>query len=172
MLATSARVTRAQGLPGPRHWAHFRLLGLCAGGRDRGSFAFEAEQLSQQLQFYVRYIGALSASGWRLSSPRIALSDFSEGRFLRALEEQVAAPIKKAFPNVKVELDPSRKTGRGYYLNACFKLYVRDGEGNEIEIGDGGDVPWTQKLLSNAKERFIISAVGLERVAHACAPKC
>ena len=34
-LATSQRLTRAQGRPGPRSWAHFRLLCLCAAGRDR-----------------------------------------------------------------------------------------------------------------------------------------
>jgi len=42
---------------------------------------------------------------------------------------------------------------------------VKDPAGVEMEIGDGGDVPWTQKLLSNAKERLIISAVALERLA-------
>lgn len=43
--------------------------------------------------------------------------------------------------------------------------WVKDPAGVEMEIGDGGDVPWTQKLLSNAKERLIISAVALQRLA-------
>jgi hypothetical protein len=34
-----------------------------------------------------------------------------------------------------------------------------------MEIGDGGDVAWTQTLLGNAKERLVISAVSQDRLA-------
>jgi hypothetical protein len=32
----------------------------------------------------------------------------------------------------------------------------------EVDIGDGGIVPWTQRLLSNRKERLCIGGFGLE----------
>lgn len=54
--------------------------------------------------------------------------------------------------------DPSRRTG--YYKGLCFKVF-RDG----VEIGDGGFVDWTQRLLDNRKERLLISGVGVDRLA-------
>jgi hypothetical protein len=33
-----------------------------------------------------------------------------------------------------------------------------------LELADGGAVDWTQKLLSDAKERLVISGIGSERV--------
>lgn len=61
-------------------------------------------------------------------------------------------------------MDRTRSSGRGYYHCLCFKLYVADSTGAEMEIGDGGDVSWTQKLLSNAKERLVVSAIAQERL--------
>lgn len=166
-LATSQRLTRAQGLPGPRSWAHFRLLCLCAAGRDRGSFSFEVENVVSQLGFYLRYLDALSSEGWKLTRPRVALTDMLNGRLTPYIEQSIIAPLREAFPMAELGIDPSRQGGRGYYQSLCFKLYVTDASGTEMEIGDGGDVPWTQKLLSNAKERLIISAIAQERLAAA-----
>ncbi len=165
LLATSQRLTRAQGLPGPRSWAHFRLLSLCAAGRDVGSFAFEAQSIVEQLRFYLRYFEALVAGGWKLSAPRIGVTDFSGGRLLQTIEGSIVAPLRAEFRQSKVEVDPSRQSGHGYYESVCFKVWVKDPDGVEMEVGDGGDVPWTQKLLSNAKERLIISAIAQERLA-------
>jgi len=53
---------------------------------------------------------------------------------------------------------PSRHTG--YYKGLCFKVF-RDG----VEIGDGGFVDWTQRLLGNRKERLLISGIGVDRLA-------
>jgi hypothetical protein len=165
LLAASQRLTRAQQFAGSRSWAHFRLLSLCAGGRDGGSFSFEVESTVAQLRFHLRYLEALIAAGWRLSSPRIALTDFSDGRLLQFLERSVAAPLRAEFPKSEIVFDPTRVSGRGYYGTVCFKVLVKDPAGAEMEIGDGGDVPWTQKLLSNAKERLVISAIAQERLA-------
>ncbi|MFS8098427.1 hypothetical protein LFM09_14950 [Lentzea alba] len=54
--------------------------------------------------------------------------------------------------------NPSRQTG--YYQGLCFKV-LRDG----VEIGDGGFVDWTQRLLGNRKERLLICGVGVDRLA-------
>jgi hypothetical protein len=164
-LATSQRLTRAQGQPGPRSWAHFRLLCLCAAGRDRGSFSFEVENAVSQIGFHLRYLDALSKEGWKLTRPRVALTDLLNGRLTPTIEQHIMAPLRAAFPMAELVIDPSRAGGRGYYQALCFKLYVTDASGTEMEIGDGGDVPWTQKLLSNAKERLLISAIAQERLA-------
>lgn len=54
--------------------------------------------------------------------------------------------------------DPSRTSG--YYQGLCFKVFL-DGE----EIGDGGFVDWTQRLMGNRKERLLITGVGVDRLA-------
>jgi hypothetical protein len=163
-LAASQRMTRAQGLPGPRSWAHFRLFGMISAGRDQGTWVFEGEQLRVQLETQLRLLAALKVHGFEVHSPRVALTDLSEGRILKHLEARVVAPLAKAFPDVAIEWDPSRSSGRGYYESACFKLHVRNGQGEELEIGDGGDVGWMRALCSDAKERLVISGLGSERL--------
>jgi hypothetical protein len=164
-LATSQRMTRAQGINAPRSWAHFRLFCLCAAGRDRGSFSFELENAASQIAFHLRYLQRLPSVGFKLSQPRVAVTDMSNGRLTPTIEKSVLAPLRESFPSAELGLDPSRQAGRGYYQTVCFKLHVTDGSGSELEIGDGGDVPWTQKLLSNAKERLMTSAIAQERLA-------
>src|SRR5690606_2242638 len=48
-----------------------------------------------------------------------------------------------------------------YYQGVQFTLTV-DLNGQEINIGDGGFVDWSQKLLNHKKERMFISGVGLD----------
>ena len=44
----------------------------------------------------------------------------------------------------------------------CFHFYATTASGQPVELVDGGSVNWTQKLLSNAKERLVISGIGSE----------
>ena len=67
-------------------------------------------------------------------------------------------------PAFAYTMDQERESGRGYYRSVCFKLFVRVA-GEWLDIGDGGDVDWTAKLLSDRRERLFISGVGSERVA-------
>jgi hypothetical protein len=55
-------------------------------------------------------------------------------------------------------------SGRGYYLDLCFHIHATAISGQRLELVDGGCVNWTQKLLSNAKERLVISGIGSERL--------
>lgn len=61
--------------------------------------------------------------------------------------------------------DPDRTSGRGYYQGLCFKVMARFGGGELEEVGDGGFVGWTRELLSNRKERLLISGLGIDRLA-------
>ncbi len=44
---------------------------------------------------------------------------------------------------------------------------VRTSDGADRSIADGGTVDWTQRLLSDAKERLLVSGIGLELLAAA-----
>jgi hypothetical protein len=144
-------------------FAHFRLLGLCSAGRDEGSFQFETTSLVEQISFYIRLLREASQLGYQAHQLRITLTDLDKGRREETLVSQVLTPLMANNPDVIFELDPNRETGRGYYVNACFHIYASNMAGSEFELIDGGFTTWTQQLLSNNKERLLISGLGTER---------
>lgn len=163
LLAASHRVTRAQSLASPRHWAHFRLMTLCASGRDEGSYRFESRQLVEQIVFCVRLIRAVASTGVDVRQIRVAVTDFGGG-LGETLQSQVLQPLRARLGDVEVRLDTDREMGRGYYDQVCFKVYAAGADGVDMDLADGGVTTWTQRLLSDAKERFVISGVGVERL--------
>lgn len=152
-LATSQRMLRTHAPEAPGFHPHFRLLALVAGGRDRGSFAVEAQLLVEQLDFYVRLVAAVGGRELRVS-----LTDLDERA--DALERDVLEPLRDNHGELDARLDPAREHGRGYYTTACF-----DVSAGQTSVVDGGFVDWTQRLLSDRKERLLISGAGVERLA-------
>jgi hypothetical protein len=156
-LAASQRQVRAQGFASPRSWAHFRLLGVASAGRDRGSLAFEVEALVTQISFLVIVLG----HHWPGRRTRVAITDLCDRSEL--WERGVAQVLSDRFPHLAVDFD-QRQSGRGYYVAACYKVFVIDPNGDEVECGDGGCTTWTRQLLSNNKERLVIGGLGMERL--------
>lgn len=165
----SERVTRGQPLSQPKSWAHFKLFALTSSGRDEGSYRFESDELVNHISFYLRLFGALSADGFSFGSIRVLLTNFV-GEELRSSHEQVLDRLRADFPYVAFEADSERKTGRGYYIGSCMQIHVKDKSGEEFFLADGGVVDWTQQLLSNKKERLVISGIGTERLCSIFAP--
>jgi hypothetical protein len=161
-LCASQRVLRAQQFSGPAMLAHFRLLSLCAAGRDSGSYGFEIAALVEQIGFYLRLFAAAQAAGYALDGTRVTLTAFDEAR-LPAIQAAVIDPLAASFPAVGFGLDQGREAGRGYYASAGFHIYARDAAGAEFFLADGGFTDWTQRLLSDRKERLLISGLGSER---------
>ena len=78
----------------------------------------------------------------------------------------VIEPVTDALASatVAVESWPERTAGRAYYQTLCFKIDVAlDDE--IVEVGDGGFVDWTARMMENRKERLLTGAVSLERLA-------
>jgi hypothetical protein len=65
---------------------------------------------------------------------------------------------------VESVLLPERTAGRNYYRSLCFLICLPNDTGEPIQLVDGGCVDWTQRLLSDGKERLVISGVGSDRV--------
>jgi hypothetical protein len=164
LLAASQRLTRAQVFSGARVWAHFRVLSLCAAGRDEGNFRFESRQLVEQIGFHVRLLQELAQLGRDIGAVRIAVTDFSDGSLTALLEGQVLQPLSERFPDAACHFDPGRSAGRGYYDGACFKIFAMTGAHGELELADGGPTRWTSQLLSDEKEKLVISGLGTERL--------
>ena len=163
-LCASHRVVRGQAYRAAQGvYPHFRLLGLCAAGRDEGSFQFETTSLVEQIAFYLQLLIEASQLGYQADQVRVAITDLEQGRREQTLIEQVLNPLMANYPDVLCELDPDRETGRGYYIGACFHIYATNEAGIEFELIDGGFTTWTQQMLSNTKERLLISGLGTER---------
>lgn len=141
-LAALQRVVRAQRFEGAVSYAHFTLFALVTAGRDTGNLAFERQHAAEHLAILT---AAVRACGAPEAESRVTVLD---ERFERVAAELDATP------------DPGREGGRGYYTGLCFKVY-----GKGLEVGDGGFVDWTARLLGNRKERLLISALGVDRLA-------
>lgn len=163
-LCTSHRLLRPQRVDRPGFFAHFRLFGLCTAGRDEGSYRFEVESLAEQIGVYLQLMAVSGEIGCPMREPRVALTDWTGGTHGAKLQGEVIEPLADRFPGASLGFYPARDTGRGYYEGVCFKIYARDPSGAEQELVDGGFTPWTQRLLSNQKERLLISGIGTERV--------
>lgn len=144
-LAAFQRVLRGQYVSGPMHFAHFEVVGLVSAGRDIGTAAFEREALTKHLGIFTRALHNLGAE-----SVRIAVAAWNGD--LEGMEVAGA----------EVVADTRRQPG--YYRDAAFSLTATF-DGVEVDTGDGGAVDWTQRLCGSAKERMVVSGLGLDRIA-------
>lgn len=157
-LVSSQRQVRAQAFGGPRTSAHFRIVGLAAAGRGEGSLTFEARALSEMIGYLVSLVER-ARPDWGI---RVALTDLADRP--DTLDRAVLVPLDERFPDAALGMDPDRASGRGYYVDACYKIFGTDRRGTEIEVADGGCTTWTRQLLSDDGERLVIGGLGVERV--------
>jgi hypothetical protein len=150
-LAAIQRVVRGQQFAGPGRFAHFSLLAVVTAGRDTGNLAFERRHATEHLALLTDALRRVGATRVQI---RLTLLDHSFA--------PVAEVVKESIGDAEVLEDPGREAGRGYYTGLCYKVLAG---GNEV--GDGGFVTWTQKLLDNRKERLLTSGIGIDRVAQA-----
>jgi hypothetical protein len=163
-LATSHRLLRTQQYNDPNSIPHFSAFALCSAGQDQGILQFELATLAVHIGFYLWALTAYLGEGTPL---RVAITDFGRADRQPLLETQLFTPLQNAHPGIECSMDDQRSSGRGYYVDLCFHVYAATSGGEMLELADGGVVNWTQSLLSNAKERCVISGIGSERVCTA-----
>ena len=160
-LAASHRLLRAQHYHNPKLSAHFKVFSLCSAGRDRGDFAFETDALGVHIAIYLTAIRAFLGSSLRL---RVLLTVMDSAPRLADAAEALLARVRTEFAGVDAALNPTRTQGRGYYKTLCFWIEGVMDDAEPMQLADGGCVDWTQRLLSDAKERLVISGVGSDRI--------
>jgi hypothetical protein len=149
-LAATQRVVRAQFTGRtPGLLAHFGLLGMVTAGRDTGDLEFERRHAVEHLRYVATALPGRVELRLTVWEPRYAV---------------VADAVRSALPDVTVVDDPDREAGRDYYTGFAFKVNLVDGT-SRVDVGDGGFVDWTQRLLGNRKERLLISGIGIDRLA-------
>lgn len=161
-LAASHRLLRAQNYGSSKFASHFSLFGLCSAGRSQESGQFELETFALHAGVYVRALRSFLGDALPL---RLAVTDFSGKK--PDFAARLFAAINATYPGIDCVIDPARESGRDYYLDLCFHVYAATADGGWLELADGGAVNWTQRLLSSAKERCVISGIGSERVCTA-----
>lgn len=162
-LCSSHRLLRAQNVEGPATFPHFRIFSLCTAGRDRGTLKFETESLLEHLTFYTKMFLKAEEFQLTVNQLKICLTAFDE-TLLDQLQKNVMELFKSNFPNVNIYFDQTRQSGRNYYEQIAFQIYAKNPSGQELLLVDGGFNNWTQKLLSNRKERLLTSGLGSERL--------
>jgi hypothetical protein len=161
-LCASHRLLRPHLPNDPASFPHFRVFSLCTAGRDRGSYRFEVEALREHFEFYVRLLQSARQGGFRLGAVRISFTVFDETRY-PVLKAEVLEALSRSYPEVEFTFNQEQESSQGYYSGVRFKIYVGDQAGTEYFLVDGGFTDWTQQLLSNRKERLLISGMGSER---------
>ena len=160
-LAASHRLLRAQHYDNPKLSAHFKVFSLCSAGRDRGGYAVETGALGMHIATYLAAMRAFLGSSIQL---RVLLTVLDPSPLLAEAAEALLERVRRESPDVDAAFEPTRTVGRGYYRTLCFWIYgVIDAE-EPMQLVDGGCVDWTQRLLSDAKERLVISGIGSDRV--------
>jgi len=159
-LAASQRLVRGQRYQDPKLLSHFSALVLCSAGRDVGSLRFELRSLGLHISFYVRALRAFLGPELLL---RLSASDFVVPPRQAMVTSQLIEPLRDEL-GIEAVFDRQRTSGRGYYAGLCFHLQAMAPSGRWLELVDGGAADWTQQLLSDAKERLVISGIGNERV--------
>ena len=162
-LCASHRLVRGQLFKGPGMVQHFRVFSLCTAGTDRGNCVFEIEALFDQIDFYIRLLLESRRVGFRVGLIRVTITPFADGQG-EILEQEVTRKLAGKHPEVTFEFDQERQSGRGYYVWAGFHVMATDSGNKEWFLVDGGFTNWTQLLLSNRKERLLISGLGTERL--------
>jgi GNAT superfamily N-acetyltransferase len=112
-----------------------------------------------------------------LAEAGIALPRFSRespvagprGRRLALVGRQVFGPLAERFPEVELGFRPGRLAAVGYYTGLLLNIDAELG-GRRLSVADGGSTDWTQRLLSDRKERLFVSGIGVERLAVGLAP--
>jgi len=85
------------------------------------------------------------------------------GRKLADLQAMIAL-FNRRSGAVEWAVGDTDKGVDSYYAGLRFHLYAAAKSGQWLELVDGGAVNWTQKLLSNAKERCVTSEISSERI--------
>ncbi|GAP96622.1 hypothetical protein [Leptolyngbya sp. NIES-2104] len=161
-LCASHRLLRPQAPNKPGTFPHFRIFSLVTAGRDRGSYRFEVAALAEQLEFYLQLLQTTQQNGFRLGIIRVHLTVFDEIQ-REILKAEVIDKLFQTYDAVEFGHTCVQQQEQRYYTGLRFGIYAQDQAGTEYFLADGGFTDWTQQLLSDRKERLLISGIGSER---------
>lgn len=156
-FSTIQRHVRTQSITGKGFTPHFEIGCLVTSGLDTGNFLFEKEALVEHINVMKRiFLNYYKVSG--LSFRFLCRRGYPD---TLALATSVKNFVLNQSPDTNVEIIETPEKEIGYYQGIQYKVDIQVNE-RFFEIGDGGFVNWTQQLLQNKKERFLITGFGFE----------
>ena len=158
-LCSSQRITRGQPFEGKSFSAHFCVIALCSAGKDEGNDKFEAECLTEHINFYVKIIDQLIDKK-EIRNINIKFFEY-EGYDNTDIFENIKSQFASR-KDVSIKIERKSEFGKGYYLRLRFSISVVNQNHQEFDYIDGGFTDWTSKLLNNKKERLLTSGIGTD----------
>jgi hypothetical protein len=95
--------------------------------------------------------------------PRFTTGPPGGSELLERVATTVYADLAAAFPTAGLGFRPGRLAGAAYYTGLLLNI-DRDLPDARLSVADGGATDWTQRLLSNRRERLFVSGIGLDRL--------
>ncbi|MCS2893575.1 hypothetical protein NXY11_06240 [Parabacteroides faecis] len=149
-----SRVIRTQVFSNPNFTPHFPILCLISCGMDTGSFEFEKTEIYKH--FAITQDVCKSVFGFNnLFFEIIPCKEYDSNS---PLISNSLSHIKNSGFDVRIAESDSQNN---YYYGMRIKTKII-ADGVEYEIGDGGLLDWTQKLLANKKERMLTMGLGIQ----------
>lgn len=149
-----SRVIRTQVFSNPNFTPHFPILCLISCGMDTGSFEFEKTEIYKH--FAITQDVCKSVFGFNnLFFEIIPCKEYDSNS---PLISNSLSHIKNSGFDVRIAESDSQNN---YYYGMRIKVKII-ADGVEYEIGDGGLLDWTQKLLANKKERMLTMGLGIQ----------
>lgn len=156
-LATIQRHVRTQSISGKGFTPHFKIGCMVTSGTDTGNFNFEKEALFEHMDL-MRNIYETYYRVDQVSFRFLCRSGYPDALNLaNAVEEY----ISKKQSGIRIHIVEMPEKEIEYYKGIQYKVDIKFKD-QTFEIGDGGFVDWTQQLLQNKKERYLITGFGFE----------
>ncbi|PLS08415.1 hypothetical protein [Neobacillus cucumis] len=156
-FCNSQRIVRAQSFSKAGLLPHFHIFSLVTSGIDKGSYSFEKKALTEHFEMYHRIFRTIMNP--KITFRFIQTEGYKDGN---GLINRITEYIQEIAPHINLD-NNIEVVENSYYQGLQFKVIIEE-NGEEIFIGDGGFVNWSQKLLGIKKERMLISAIGLDRL--------
>lgn len=156
-LATIQRHVRTQPITGKGFTPHFKIGCFATSGMDTGNLMFERESMLEHVQLMKRIFENYYKVE-RMSLRLLCRTGYPDSfQLAKAVENYLSANIS----NIRLDIVDRPEPHTAYYRGLQYKVDIQWKQ-QTFEIGDGGFVDWTQQLLQNKKERFLISGFGFE----------
>jgi hypothetical protein len=151
------RHVRTQAITGTGFTPHFKIAALVTPGYDTGNYAFECSVFCE----HIKAVRELYLDYHRVSAIRVRLLCRNGYPNATAFALRVKQAVLEILPSQEIEIIEHPPRENAYYQGVQYKIDI-DHEGRTWEIGDGGFVDWTQRLLENRKERMFTTGLGFE----------
>jgi hypothetical protein len=163
-FSTIQRHVRTQSVTVNGFTPHFKIGCLVTSGLDTGNFLFEKQSLLE----HMRVMKRLFENYYRVEVTRFRLVCRNGYPDAFLLANEIKAYVQQVDSGIKLEVVRHPDKENEYYKGIQYKVDINV-NGRSFEIADGGFVDWTQQLLQNKKERFLITGFGFDfmyRILH------